>query len=304
MVKFIYGQLCAAHIDVWERRCVPFMLSRMVKQLVAAGLALAFMFTSALCLAVPNDKSDDTLPSVPDAESGTEHAAGVGVDYYGHADNAYFSGIGSDMTTKLKDMLSASVSSEYGIGIRFDMDEAMEEYDFSSDDLSGLTIGIDPGHQLIADDELEPIAPGSPLSKVRQSSGSVGVKSGTGEHTINLIIANKLAGLLRLSGANVIMSRTDADVSISNSERAEIMNEANVDFWIRLHCESAQDANTSGCTVLIPSEGMLFNNTLSSPAKPRSMSRDITTREVKEASIPADNGMYVKSLALATAVIK
>lgn len=222
------------------------MLSRMVKQLVAAGLSLAFMFTSALCLAAPNDKSDDTLPSVPDAESGTEHAVGVGVDYYGHADNAYFSGIGSDMTTKLKDMLSASVSSEYGIGIRFNMDEAMEEYDFSSDDLSGLTIGIDPGHQLIADDELEPIAPGSLLSKVKQSSGSVGVKSGTGEHTINLIIANKLAGLLRLSGANVIMSRTDADVSISNSERAEIMNEANVDFWIRLHCESAQDANTSG----------------------------------------------------------
>lgn len=219
------------------------MLSRMVKQLVAAGLSLAFMFTSALCLAAPNDKSDDTLPSVPDAESGTEHAVGVGVDYYGHADNAYFSGIGSDMTTKLKDMLSASVSSEYGIGIRFNMDEAMEEYDFSSDDLSGLTIGIDPGHQLIADDELEPIAPGSLLSKVKQSSGSVGVKSGTGEHTINLIIANKLAGLLRLSGANVIMSRTDADVSISNSERAEIMNEANVDFWrkragcqyIRLH---------------------------------------------------------------------
>lgn len=280
------------------------MLSRMVKQLVAAGLSLAFMFTSALCLAAPNDKSDDTLPSVPDAESGTEHAAGVGVDYYGHADNAYFSGIGSDMTTKLKDMLSASVSSEYGIGIRFNMDEAMEEYDFSSDDLSGLTIGIDPGHQLIADDELEPIAPGSLLSKVKQSSGSVGVKSGTGEHTINLIIANKLAGLLRLSGANVIMSRTDADVSISNSERAEMMNEADVDFWIRLHCESAQDANTSGCTVLIPSEGMLFSSVLSSPAKPRGMSRDITTRETKEASAPADNDMYVKSLALATAVIK
>ena len=200
------------------------MLSRMVKHLVAAGLSLAFMFTSALCLAAPNDKSDDTLPSVPDAESEAEYAAGVGVDYYGHADNAYFNGIGSDMTTKLKDMLSASVSSEYGVGIRFDMNEAMEEYDFSFDDLSGLTIGIDPGHQLIADDELEPIAPGSPLSKVKQSSGSVGVKSGISEHTINLIIANKLAGLLRLSGANVIMSRTDADVSISNSERAEIMN--------------------------------------------------------------------------------
>ena len=40
---------------------------------------------------------------------------------------AYFNGIGSDMTTKLKDMLSASVSSEYGVGIRFNMDEAMEE---------------------------------------------------------------------------------------------------------------------------------------------------------------------------------
>ena len=278
------------------------MLSRMVKQLMAAGLSLAFMFTSALCLAAPNDKSDDTLPSVPDAESGTEYAAGVGVDYYGHADNAYFSGIGSDMTTKLKDMLSSSAGSEYGIGIRFDMDEAMEEYDFSSDDLSGLIIGIDPGHQLIADDELEPIAPGSPLSKVRQSSGSVGVKSGTGEHTINLIIANKLAELLRLSGADVIMSRTDADVSVSNSERAKMMNDANVDFWIRLHCENAQDADTSGCTVLIPSAGMLFSGALS-PSKQKSTGRGTGARGADK-SVTAADCIYIKSLALATAVIK
>lgn len=278
------------------------MLSRMVKQLVAAGLALAFMFTSAVCLAAPNENNDDTLPSVPDAESGTEHTAGIGVDYYGHADNAYFSGIGADMTTKLKDMLLASQRSEYGIGIRFDMDEAMEEYDFSSDDLSGLTIGIDPGHQLIADDELEPIAPGSPLSKVRQSSGSVGVKSGTGEHTINLIIANKLAELLRLSGADVIMSRTDADVSVSNSERAKMMNDAKVDFWIRLHCESAQDANTSGCTVLIPSAGMLFSGALS-PSKQKSTGRGTGARGADE-SVPAADCIYIKSLALATAVIK
>ena len=76
------------------------------KQLVAAGLALAFMFTSALCLAAPNDKSDDTLPSVPDVESETEYAAGVGVDYYGHADNAYFSGIGSDMTAKTNELMA------------------------------------------------------------------------------------------------------------------------------------------------------------------------------------------------------
>lgn len=278
------------------------MLSRMVKQLVAAGLSLAFMFTSALCLAAPNDKSDDTLPSVPDAESGTEHTAGIGVDYYGHADNAYFSGIGADMTTKLKDMLSASQSSKYGIGIRFDMDEAMEEYDFSANDLSGLTIGIDPGHQLIADDELEPIAPGSPLSKVRQSSGSVGVKSGTGEHTINLIIANKLAELLRLGGANVIMSRTDADVSVSNSERAKMMNDAKVDFWIRLHCENAQDANTSGCTVLIPSAGMLFSGALS-PSKQKGTGRGTGARGADEGVTAADC-IYIKSLALAAAVIK
>lgn len=85
MVKFIYGQLCAAHIDVRERRCVPFMLSRMVKQLVAAGLSLAFMFTSALCLAAPNDKSDDTLPSVPDAESGTEYSCRRRRGLLGHA---------------------------------------------------------------------------------------------------------------------------------------------------------------------------------------------------------------------------
>ena len=31
-----------------------------------------------------------------------------------------------------------------------------------------------------------------------------------------------------------------------------MMNDANVDFWIRLHCESSQDCNTSGCTILVP----------------------------------------------------
>lgn len=282
---------------------MPFMLGRITRQLVAAGLSLALMFTGAVCFAAPNDSNSDTATSVPDAENEYEHSPGVGMDYYGHADSAYFSGIGAEMASKLKDALSSSEGRAYGKGIRFDIKKAINGDEFIADDLSGVTIGIDPGHQLRADDELEPIAPDSLLTKVKQSAGAVGIRSGTSEHTINLIIANKLAEILRLRGANVIMSRTEADVLISNSERAEIMNEAEVDFWIRLHCENAQDENTSGCTVLIPSAGMLFSNALSS-AKPKNTVRSTTAHGTDGSMLPADDGIYIKSLALATAVIK
>ena len=119
--------------------------------------------------------------------------------------------------------------------------------------LEGIIIGIDPGHQLKEDSNLEPLQPDSNRTKARMSKGAVGVKTGTAECRINLQIGLKLRDMLVESGATVIMTRESNDVSISNVERAQIMNEAGVDIWVRLHCDAASSERQSGAHALIPS---------------------------------------------------
>jgi len=118
--------------------------------------------------------------------------------------------------------------------------------------LEGRIIGLDPGHQLTADIELERISPVSKLMKFRMSTGATGIKTGTAESFINLLIAVKLKDMLTESGAKVVMTRVEQDVFLSNAERASVMNTAGVDFWIRLHCDASSDSKLSGACVLIP----------------------------------------------------
>lgn len=122
-----------------------------------------------------------------------------------------------------------------------------------TDRLAGYTIGIDPGHQETPDAELEQMAPGVKRTKERQSPGSTGVKTGVPEYKINLPIAFKLRDLLEAEGATVVLTRETSDFSLSNMERALLMNESGVDIWLRLHCDSVSSANKSGASVLIPS---------------------------------------------------
>ena len=281
------------------------MLRRVIMHAVAIILVCTLMLTASFCFAAP--KSSDASPSpspspsasVPDAESGNEQVSGTSSGSSVRVNGAYISGKGVEISSKLKDSLAAEDTS-YGAGLRFDIKAAMESDDFSANALEGTVIGIDPGHQLNADNDLESIAPDSNLSKVKQSSGSVGVKSGTPEYKINLAIANKLADILELAGATVVMTHTEVNVDISNSERAEIMNDARVDFWIRLHCESAADKETSGCTILIPSDDALVNPSVSS-VRQRNLKGDVVKHEKDDDS--NKNEIYIKSLALATAVI-
>ena len=119
--------------------------------------------------------------------------------------------------------------------------------------LTGLIIGLDPGHQTEEDPALEAMLPGSERTKPRMSPGAVGVKTGAQECTINLAVGLKLKKLLENGGATVVMTRTDNAVCLSNQERAKMMNEAGVDFWIRLHCDASSSAQNSGAHALVPS---------------------------------------------------
>ena len=133
--------------------------------------------------------------------------------------------------------------------------EQVEKTNTSSQELplADAVIGIDPGHQKNADFGLELMSPNGNWTKYRMSRGSVGVKTGMPEYKIDLQVGIKLKDMLEAAGATVVMSREENNVSLSNLDRAMYMNDASVDFWIRIHCDASTTSSKSGASVLIPS---------------------------------------------------
>ena len=151
-----------------------------------------------------------------------------------------------------EDILAKRAESRFNADMAEDDD--FDPYDYS---LAGIVIGIDPGHQLKADSEQEPVYPyDDRKTKDRMSPGAVGVRSGIAEHEINLAVSLKLADFLRAAGATVVLSRSTDDVNISNIERAQLMNDENVDFWLRIHCNSSHYQRTNGALIIAPDKGM------------------------------------------------
>jgi N-acetylmuramoyl-L-alanine amidase len=119
--------------------------------------------------------------------------------------------------------------------------------------LSGIVIGLDPGHQAHSNSDHEPIAPGSGETKKKVSSGTQGRFTGVAEYEVNLQVGLKLKQILTDLGATVVMTRESHDVDISNSERATMMNDAGAALVVRLHCNGSDNSDKHGAVVLIPS---------------------------------------------------
>jgi N-acetylmuramoyl-L-alanine amidase len=117
---------------------------------------------------------------------------------------------------------------------------------------AGLVVVIDPGHQAKADYSLEPVGPGSSEQKAKVSSGTAGVVTGTPESELVLAVALKLRDSLEAHGIQVVMTRTSQDVNISNSERAQMANEAGADLFVRVHADGNADSAVHGIHVLYP----------------------------------------------------
>lgn len=120
--------------------------------------------------------------------------------------------------------------------------------------LSGIVIGIDPGHQAKQNTEKEAVAPGSGEMKAKVSSGTAGVKTRVAEYVVDLEIALQLRDALEELGCTVYMTRETNDVDISNQERALMMNELGCDLVLRLHCNGSEN---SGANVI----GLYVNKT-------------------------------------------
>ena len=155
-----------------------------------------------------------------------------------------------------EDILGKRARSRFNSSI--EENDGFDPYAYS---LDGFVIGIDPGHQLEADERQENVYPNSDIAtKDRMTPGEFGVCSGIAEYDINLSVSGKLADLLKQAGAEVVLTRSKNDVSISNAERACMMNDAGVDFWIRVHCNSSKSQRTNGAAVIAPDSDMAIHD--------------------------------------------
>ncbi len=221
------------------------------KKLIAAIVALVLAINVS-SFALP----EDTPNPLPGSSSASQDD---NAPFSLHEPFGYFNVYGKYMLAKLRVVFSensqetAEESANAIDPFCFDLEEILASPDFDPVALSGFVVGIDPGHQTLADLRLEPIAPGSEATKARQTGGCIGVRTSVPEYIVNLMVATRLSAVLNAAGATVVMTRTESDVTLSNIQRAELMNSANVDVWVRLHCDSASDAETRGCMVLTPS---------------------------------------------------
>jgi len=125
-------------------------------------------------------------------------------------------------------------------------------------DLKGLTVVIDPGHQKLTSSRVEKVASWMAAEKSRCTSGGVGVTSGITEYELTLEFSMKLKSYLEQCGANVIMTRSENDVDLSNQERANMATSSNCNIFLRIHADSANDSKTTGIQMYVPSQGKNF----------------------------------------------
>ena len=114
--------------------------------------------------------------------------------------------------------------------------------------LTGLVIGINPGHQKKCAKYTLRRAPWSKSRALAIKDGACGHATGQHEYECVLRIGLKLKAMLEAQGAEVVITRTSNDVFLTNIDRAKMLNKAGVDVALQLHNNSCHVSSKRGAS--------------------------------------------------------
>ena len=193
----------------------------MTKKMMALLLALLLAFGAVMA-----EASDAALPTDEAVEESAETATGE--------------------TEEVADKTETEETEDEAAGTGEESEEPVEQKR-----LSGVKIGIDPGHQAHGNSQKETVAPNSSQKKAKVSSGTQGVRTRIAEYVTVLEISMKLRDALEALGAEVYLTRETHDVDLSNQDRAKMMNELGVDLVLRIHCDGAESSKSHGIGLFV-----------------------------------------------------
>ncbi len=142
-----------------------------------------------------------------------------------------------------------------------EQDTSSEEEQDDDKKNTAKIIVIDPGNQANANAATEAIGPGSEETKKCATVGSVGSTYGTKEYELNLTYANLLKDELEKRGYEVILTRDNNNVDMSNKTRAEFANTSGASVFIRIQMNYSSNSNLKGVmAVCMPADSHYNSN--------------------------------------------